>query len=197
VCAAGEAMNEVIRRPGPGKLHLALAHHGAGGCEFVLVAFDAFAFDQVGDVQNHSAALCQPAAYFFVEGREHPVHLECYGSGAGLALALAGGCLSQLGKILLADAFGRQMFFDFTAAIIHHNFQMHLGFAVKAFEVGLKLALIGSNRFTEPFIILKDSTEAERQNCRLLETVGDHPCVVHSRLLIEGLGWIVFADDYG
>jgi len=162
VCAAGEAVYEVIRWPGAGKLHLALAHHGAGGCEFILVAFDAFAFDQVGDVQDHSAAFGQAAAYFFVEWSEHPVHLECYGPGTGLAFALACGSLSKLGKILLAYTLSRQKLFDFTAAVIHHNFQMHLGFAVEAFEVGLKLALIGSNRFTKPFIILKNCTEAER-----------------------------------
>ena len=54
--AAGEAVDEVIGRPGAGNLHLALAHHHAGGGELVLVAFDMLAIDEMSDIQHHLSA---------------------------------------------------------------------------------------------------------------------------------------------
>ncbi len=52
--------DEVVGRPGAGNLHLALADRSAGCSELVLVAFDVFAVDQVGDIQHHLAALGEP-----------------------------------------------------------------------------------------------------------------------------------------
>jgi hypothetical protein len=66
VRAAGEAVNEVIRRPGSGELQLTLPHHGAGGLEFVLIAFDALTVDQVGNIQKHLSTFCHSAADFLV-----------------------------------------------------------------------------------------------------------------------------------
>ena len=66
---AREPMDEVIGRPRARKLHLALAHHCAGGRKFVLVALHALAVDQVGDIEHHLAIVHQPAADFLVERR--------------------------------------------------------------------------------------------------------------------------------
>jgi len=55
VRSPGKAMDEVIRRPWAGKLHVALAHRGAGCGEFVLVALNVFAVDQMGDIKHHLA----------------------------------------------------------------------------------------------------------------------------------------------
>ena len=68
--SAGEAVDEVVRRPGPGNLHLAVAHGGTGAREFVLVALHALAIDQVGDVQHHLAAFSEPAADVLIERSE-------------------------------------------------------------------------------------------------------------------------------
>ena len=51
----GKAMDEVIRRPWAGKLHVALAHCSAGRGEFVLVTLDVLAVDQMGDIKHHLA----------------------------------------------------------------------------------------------------------------------------------------------
>ena len=64
--AAGEPVDEVIWRPGAGKLQDTFLHHGAGGREFVLVALNTFAIDQMCDIQQHLATFSHPAAYFFV-----------------------------------------------------------------------------------------------------------------------------------
>ena len=64
---AGEPVDKVIGWPGAGELELALAHHGASGGELVLVALNVFAIDEVGDVEDHLSALCEPAAYFFIK----------------------------------------------------------------------------------------------------------------------------------
>jgi hypothetical protein len=103
--AAGQPMDEVVRRPWAGELHVALAHHGAGGSELVLVALDALAVDEVGDVEEHLATVGHAAADFFVERGEHAVHLEADGAGASLAFALAGGVFAEIGEVFFADAF--------------------------------------------------------------------------------------------
>jgi hypothetical protein len=66
VRAASEPVHEVVRRPRSRELQLALPHHGAGGLELVLVPFNAFAIDQVRDIEEHFSALCHSAADFFV-----------------------------------------------------------------------------------------------------------------------------------
>jgi hypothetical protein len=188
-------MNEMIGRPGAGDLHLALAHHCAGRGVFVLVALYAFAFDQVGNVEHHSAAFREPAGHFLIKGSEHAVHLKADCPGTSLALALPRCAFAELGKVFLSDSFGWQMLFNFPAAIIDHNLQVHLGFAVEAFEVALKLSLIGSDGFAKAFIILEDGSEPERQDCRLFEAVSDDPCVVDSGFLIESFCRVMFAND--
>ena len=55
MCAAGEPVDKVVRRPGAGELHLILPHRGTGGGKLVQVALHTFAVDQVGYVQCHLA----------------------------------------------------------------------------------------------------------------------------------------------
>ena len=64
--STSQPMNEVIRRPRSGELHLALFHHDAGGRELVLIALYALAINEVRYVQEHFSALSHPAAYLFV-----------------------------------------------------------------------------------------------------------------------------------
>ena len=125
------------------------------------------------------------------------MHLEANGAGAGLTFTLAGGAFAELREVLLADAFGGEMLFQFAAAIVDADLEMHLGFSVEAFKIGLELALIGADGFAEAFIVLKDGAEAEGEDGGLLEAIGDHPCMVDSGFLVEGLGGVVFADDDG
>ena len=84
---------------------MTFAHHGAGGSELVLVALHALAVDQMCDIQQHLAAFGHAAAYFFVERREHAVHLEAHRACPGLALALTGCVFAKVGEVLLAHAF--------------------------------------------------------------------------------------------
>ncbi len=115
VRAAGKPVHKVVWRPGTGELHEAIAHHGAGGCELVLVALNVLAVNQVRNVERHFAVFSKAAAYFFVEGHEEAVHLEADGARAGLALAGAGCILAQIAQILAANALNRQMALDFRA----------------------------------------------------------------------------------
>jgi hypothetical protein len=193
--AASKAMNEVVGRPRAGELEVALAHHRAGGRKLVLVALNAFAVDQVGNVQQHLAAFGHAAADFFIQRRKHPMHLEAHGAGAGLAFALAGGVLTQVGQVFFADAFEGQVFLEFLgAAGVYVDFEVHLGLAVKAFEIALKLPLIRPDRLTEAFVVLKDGAKPERKNGGVLEAIGDNSGVVDSSFLIEVFGWVVFTD---
>ena len=96
MCAPGEAVDEVVRRPGAGKLHLALTHHDAGGGELVLVAFDMLAIDEVSDVQHHLSAFGKAATDFFIQGQEETVHLKADRTGACLTFTGAGGIFTQV-----------------------------------------------------------------------------------------------------
>jgi hypothetical protein len=197
VSASRKPVNEVIRRPGARELHLALAHHGAGSCVFILVPLNAFAINQMGDIEHHLAAFREPAAHFFVKRGEHAVHLEADSPGSGLALSLTGGVLAKIREILLANPFQRQMLVQFAAAVIDHDFQVHLSLTVQTFEITLELALIGADGFTQPFVILKNSSKTEGQYSGLFEAVSNNPCVIDSGLMVESVCRIVFANDDG
>jgi len=198
VRSTSQAVDEVVGRPWSGELQVALAHHGAGGGELVLVALDALAIDQVGDIQQHLAAFGHAAAYFFVQRREHAVHLEADGARPGLALALAGSRLAQVGEIFLAYAFQRQMLVQLGGATgVDVDLEVHFRFPVKTLQIALKLALVGANGLTKTFIVLKDSAETEGKNGGVFETVCDNSGMIDAGFLIESFGWRVFADDDG
>ena len=143
VRSTSQAVDEVVGRPWSGELQVALAHHGAGGGELVLVALDALAIDQVGDIQQHLAAFGHAAAYFFVQRREHAVHLEADCARSGLALSLTGGIFTKVGEIFLAHALERQVLIQFlVAAGVHMDLEVHFCLSMQAFEVSLELALV-------------------------------------------------------
>src|SRR5580658_9635878 len=152
----------MVGRPWAGELQLTLLHHGAGGRELVLVALNAFAIDQMRNVEQHLAAFSHPAADFLVERREHAVHLEAYRSRPGLALALPGGVFAKVREVLLAHAFEWEISIHFLGATsVYIDFEVHFGLAMQPFQIALKLALIGADGLTKSFIVLKDSTETE------------------------------------
>jgi hypothetical protein len=74
---------------------------------------------------------------------------------------------------------------------------VHFGFAVKAFQIALKLTLIGANGLSKALIVLKYSSESERKDGGMFEAIGDYPCVIDPGLLIEGFFWVLFANDDG
>ena len=197
--SAGEPVNEVIRRPRPRELHLAIAHGGARTRKFVLVAFDVFPLDQVRNVEHHLSVLCQPATHVFIKRHEQPVHLKAHGAGARLAFALAGGRLSQIGEVPPAYCVRRQVPVHFAAAttVVHKDFEVHLRLAAQLLDVAQELALIRADRLAEALVVVEDRAKPEREDCGVLETVRDHPGMVDAGFLAESLGWIVFADDDG
>jgi len=172
-----------------------------------VVALDALAINQMGDVEEHSAALRHPATHFFVQWIEHAVHLKADSAGTSLTLALAGGAFAQAGEVLFADTFrdrvlGGQMLFElahsihlFLAAGIYMDFEVHLGFAMETLKITLKLALVGADGLAQALIILKDRPKTERKDCGVLETIRDNTGVVYAGLLIKGFGRVMFADN--
>jgi len=113
------------------------------------------------------------------------MHLEADGAGPRLAFALAGGVFAEIRKVLFADAFKGKVFLEiFGAAGVDMNLEVHLGLAVEAFEIALKLALIGADGLAEPFVVLKDGSKPERKYGRLLEAVRDNSGVIYSGFLI-------------
>src|ERR1700722_6574511 len=194
----GEAMNEVVGRPGAGNLHLAFAHDRAGRSEFVLIALHVFAVDQVGDIEHHFAALGKAAAHFFIQRHEEPVHLEADGAGTGLAFTGAGGVLAQVAQVLPAYALGRlKLLKRVGATIVDKDLEVHLRFAAQLVDVSLELALVGADGLAEALIVVEHGAEAEGKHGGMLEAVGDDSCVVPARLLIEGFRRVMFTDNNG
>lgn len=181
-----EPVNEVVRRPGAGELHVALAHQGAGAGEFVLVALYALAVDQVRNVQQHLAVVHQSAAHLFVERLEEPMHLETDGACSRLPFACARGVLSQMGQIRAARSLRGQMPFDLPpAAIVDKDLQVHLRFTAEFVNVSEELPLIGADGFAKGFVVVKDGAKAEGKNRRMPVTVRDDAGVIDSRFLVE------------
>jgi len=194
----GEAVNEVVGRPWAGDLHLALAHDGACGGELVLVALNVFALDQVGDIEHHLAAFGQAAAYFFIQWHEEAVHLEADGAGTGLAFTGARGVLAQAAQVLTAYTLGGQMLGERVGAtVVDEDLEVHLRFAPQLVDVALELALVGADGLAQAFIVGEDGAESEGQHGGVLEDVGDHTCMVHAGLLVEGFRGVVLADNDG
>jgi len=196
VRSASEAMNEVVGRPGTGELHLTVLHHRAGGLEFVLIPFHALAFDEVGDVEDHLSGFGETAADFFIERDEEAVHLEANGAGSGLALALAGGGLTQVGEVFATDLFRIQVGeFASATAVIDEDLEVHFGFAAEFIDVAEELALVGPDGLSKAFVVVEDGAESERKNGGVLETICDYSCVVDPGFLIKCICRVMFADD--
>jgi hypothetical protein len=107
------------------------------------------------------------------------MHLDGYGTGAGLALALLGGIFAQAGEVLLANAVHQDGLVEFAATVVDDDFQVHLGFAAKAVEISEKLALIGPDGTAEGFVVGEDGPEAKGEDGGHLEAVGDDFTVVY------------------
>lgn len=197
VRSTGEAMDEVIGRPWTGELHLAVLHHRACCLEFVLVALDALALDEVGDVEHHLAGFGEATAYFFVQRHEEPMHLEADGTGAGLALALACCRFAKVGEVFAADLVGGEIREFFAAgAVVNEDLEVHLGFAAEFFYVAEELALVGPDGFAKAFVVVEDSAESEGKYGGVLETICDDSCVVDPGFLIKSFCRVMFTDDY-
>ena len=156
------------------------------------------ALDQVRDIENHFAALGQPAAYLFVKRKEEPVHLEAHGPRPCLTLTSARGVLSQAAQIFTADAFGRLLVFQSVGtAILDHDLEVHFGLAAQLLEVPHELALVRPDRLAQALIVVENRAEPEGQHGGMLKAVGDHAGMIHACFLIQIVGGCVLADDDG
>ena len=187
MCRASEPVDEVVRRPRSRQLQQAIAHHGACGGKFVLVALHVLAVDQMGNVEHHLAIIGQAAAHFFVQRHEQPVHLEAHSAGAGLALPCPRGVLAQIGQVLAANGLrGRVLFQFFAAAVVDKDLQVHLGLAAQLVNVPKELPLVGADGLAQNFVVVKDRSKPEGKHGGMLEAVRDDPGVVYAGLLVEG-----------
>lgn len=125
------------------------------------------------------------------------MHLDREGARFGLALPLAAGTFSQAGEVLLA--YGHVTSRVTRAGIVDQNFEVHLGFTPKAFNIGLKMTLIGANRAAKRVVVLKGGAKAEGQDSGQLEAVCDNAGVVFGGLLVQPLMVFgaVLGDDHG
>src|ERR1700761_5552485 len=71
-----QPLHEVIRWPGPGKLHMAIFQLLAGAGVLVLITLNTFVVNQVSDVEQHLAGIHPAAADLLVKWAEHPMHLH-------------------------------------------------------------------------------------------------------------------------
>jgi hypothetical protein len=152
----------------------------------------------VGDIQHHPAAICEAAAYLFVERHEQAVHLETDGACTRLALPRPGRVLAQVGQILAANTFGGDLLLELlAAAVVNKDFEVHLGLAAELIDVAEELALVGADGLAQDVIVVEDGSEAEGKDGGVLEAVRDDTGVVNAGLLIESFEGVVLTDDDG
>ena len=82
---------EVVWRPWTADQDLAVLQLPSGAGIAVLVAFDRFLVDKMGDIDKHAAGFILAATNFLFKRMEELVYLNRQGSGLGLALAVTGG----------------------------------------------------------------------------------------------------------
>jgi len=177
------AVDKVIRRPWPGKLHPALLQLLRRRGVLVLVTFYRLVINQMSDVQKHLARIHPLAGDLLGDGQKHAVHLDRESARFGLALALSARALPQTGQVLLSD--GHISVGMARTGIVYHYFEMHLGLAAQTLDVGLKVSLIGANGTAKRVVVLEGGAEPEGKNCGKFETVRDYAGMVFGGLLIE------------
>jgi len=124
------------------------------------------------------------------------MHLEADGAGPGLALALAGSGLAEVGEVLATDLLRIEVGeFASATAVVDEDLEVHLGFAVEFFDVIEELTLVGPDGFSEAFVVAEDSAESEGKNCGVFETICDDSCVVDPGFLIKCICGVMFTYD--
>jgi hypothetical protein len=83
------------------------------------------------------------------------------------------------------------------AAIVHEDPEVHLRLAAQFFDIPKELPLVRPDGLAQALVVMKNRSEAERQDGRVLKAIGNDPCMVHARFLVQVFYWIVLADDNG
>jgi len=154
------------------------------------------------DVEQHFPRISATAADLLGQRREHPMHLNGDGPGFGLALALPGSAFPELREVLLArpsvsmgvETIGVQLF---PAAVIEQHFQVHLGFAAQAVNVGKELALIGTDGAAKAIVVRENGSKTEGKNGGAFEAIRDNASVFDGCPVIQIVFCGMFADDDG
>lgn len=158
-----------------------------------MIALHRLVINQMGDVQKHLARVHTLARDLFGDRKEHAMHLDGECTGLGLALPLAAGALAQARKILLADRHVASRIAR--AGVVNKNLQMHLSLAAKPLDIGLEVALIGTDGATKRVVILKGGAKTEWQDGGKFEAVRNNAGMIFCSLLIQPI--MVFTTMLG
>src|SRR5690348_9959260 len=101
------AGQEVIGRPGAADQELTILELFAGRAVTVLIFQYGLGINEVGDINEHAVGVHLLATDFFFEWIEELVNLSGQSARFGLAFAVAGSLLAELGQVLTADG-GRE-----------------------------------------------------------------------------------------
>jgi len=125
------------------------------------------------------------------------VHLEADCACPGLSLTLASCRFAEVREVFATYLLGIKVGKLATAAVIHQDFEVHLGLSAEFIDVAEELALVGPDGLAEAFVVVEDGAESEGKNCGVFETISDNSCVVDPGFLIECFCGIMLADDNG
>lgn len=111
----------MVGRPGTGELHVAILQCRLCRRVLILIAFDGFVVDEVGNVEQHLTGIGALAGNLRGKRQEHALHLEGEGACFGLAFALLRGVDVEAFEILLANGAGEDAV-SLGAGVINENF---------------------------------------------------------------------------
>src|SRR5262245_24149535 len=94
---------EVIRRPRTTHRHFAVLQLLDGAGITILIFFNGFGVNQVGNVYQHSVGINPFTTDLFLERVEEPVNLNGKRLSFGLAFAISHGFFSELGEVFAAN----------------------------------------------------------------------------------------------
>src|SRR5260221_6946260 len=165
----------------------------------VLILLHLLVFDEMSDIDQHSALLGFAAADVLIEGIKDLVDLNGESTGLGLALPLSNRLFPELGKVVAANRHGQNNFFKRFAqrAVFYQQFQMHFRLAPELGHALEKCPAVQADGPAEGFVCIEHGAKPERKQPQHFESFTDYVCMLQQSFLTQVSGGDVFADDHG
>src|SRR5450755_330965 len=190
---------EVVRRPRTGHHHLAVLQLLGGRAVPVLVFFDGFGIDQVGDIEQHSVGIHLLTADFLFQRIEEFVYLDRKRARLGLAFPLPRSLFTQLQQVFAPHRIRQDDLFHipFGRSVAYRQLDAHLRLAPEPRHTLAERAPVRAYGLADGIFGVENGSKTERKHGCSSKTLADHASMFQNRFFIEfGARTVIFADNY-